>query len=94
MKTVGRKLKELREDKDFPQKVISELLGIQRSNYSRIENGHQNLNQDQIRILCEFLEVSADYLLGININDKRVISSKDELEINKSLKKIQDIISK
>ncbi|MFK5883168.1 MAG: helix-turn-helix transcriptional regulator [Candidatus Izemoplasma sp.] len=94
MKSIGAKLKELREDSDYPQKAIAELLGIQRSNYSRIENGHQNLNQTQIKLLCEFLNVSADYLLGIKISDKRVISRKDEKDIHKSLKEIQDIISK
>lgn len=94
MKSVGTKLKELREDSDFPQKVIADLLGIQRSNYSRIENGHQNLNQSQIKLLCEFLNVSADYLLGIKVKNKRVISNKDEHDIQKKLKEIQDIISK
>lgn len=94
MKTVGERLKELREDKDYPQKVIADLLGVQRPNYSRIENNHQNLNHKQIIVLCEFLDVSADFLLNLNVNNKKTISTSEELEIHKSLKKIQDIISK
>lgn len=94
MKTVGERLKELREDKDYPQKVIADLLGIQRPNYSRIENNHQNLNHKQIIILCEFLDISADYLLNITIQNKKVLSGKDGLDLQRKLKEMQDIIAK
>lgn len=92
MKTIGEKLKEIRETKGFPQKVVADLLGVQRPNYSKIENNNQNLTPEQIKLFCEFFDVSADYILGIEINSNKAISKFDQEAMLRHLEKIKDYI--
>ena len=64
-KLFGARLLELREQKDFSQKAVADLLGVTRTQVSDIENGKSGTNLDRFYQLCEFYQVSADYLLGI-----------------------------
>lgn len=66
MITFGERIKEVREMKGFPQKQVADFLNLQRSNYSKIENNHQNMTHKQLKLFCEFFDVSANYLLGIS----------------------------
>ena len=43
MNDLGKKLREIRKRKGFPQKVIAQHIGVRRSNYSRIENNLQKM---------------------------------------------------
>lgn len=61
----GARLFELREKKDLSQKAVADLLGVTRTQVSDIENGKSGTNLDRFYQLCEFYQVSADYLLGI-----------------------------
>ena len=53
MKTVSQLLKQFREDRDIRQREIAELLEMPQSNYSRMENGKQNLQTDQLVKICK-----------------------------------------
>lgn len=64
-KLFGNRLLELREQKGLSQKAIAELLDVTRTQVSDIENGKSGTNLDRFYQLCEFYQVSADYLLGI-----------------------------
>ena len=64
-KLFGVRLLELRVQKDFSQKAVADLLGVTRTQVSDIENGKSGTNLDRFYQLCEFYQVSADYLLGI-----------------------------
>lgn len=59
-----QRLKDLREDKDFNQGRIAEILKTTHQQYSLYETGKRNMSVDQIITLCRFYNVSADYLLG------------------------------
>lgn len=62
------RLKELRKDRGFTQRQISEMLGIDRSSYSYYETGK---TRPSIKILIKLsciYQVSIDYLVG-NIQD-------------------------
>lgn len=59
------RIKELREDNDITQKQISEYLGIDQSNYSKIELGKQYLKDEILIKLANFYYTSIDYLLGL-----------------------------
>ena len=89
MKTIGEKIKEIREEHGFPQKAVADHLGVHRSNYSKIENNIQNLTPTQIKLFCEFFKVSADYLLGIETNNSIVYHSTTKQEMNE---KIQELL--
>ena len=92
MKTLGERLKEIRELRSFPQKQVADFLGLQRPNYSKIENNHQNMSHKQLKLFCEFCDVSADYLLGITSNNKKTFSLNSLKEIEERLEYIKDVI--
>ncbi len=60
-----KRIRELREDNDYNQKDICQLLRMTQSNYSKIENGVQQLKADELKKLAIFYRVSADYILEI-----------------------------
>ena len=93
MKTLGERLKEIRELRNFPQKQVADFLGLQRPNYSKIENNHQNMNHKQLKLFCEFCDVSADYLLGINSSNKKTFSLDSIDDLNDKLEYIKDVIN-
>ena len=61
----AQRLRELRQDKDLYQKDIAVLLSTSQSYYAQYENGHRALPIEHLIKLCEFYEVSADYILGL-----------------------------
>ena len=61
----GSRLLKLREEKGISQKVLAELLDVTRTQISDMEHGKSCTNLERFFQLCEFYNVSADYLLGI-----------------------------
>lgn len=92
MKSIGEKLKEIREERGFPQKQVADILGIQRPNYSKVENNNQNLTPKQIKLFCEFFDVSADYLLDINVKGSKTYPKFKQDSILKQIEKLKDTI--
>lgn len=92
MKTIGEKLRDIREKEGFPQKQVADILGIQRPNYSKVEGNIQNLTPQQIKLFCEFFKVSADYLLDITVENKKTISKHQQDSILRQIEKIKDTI--
>lgn len=64
-KLMGRRLSEIRKSKGIARKEVIELLNVTRTQISDIENGKSGTTLDRLYQLCEFYQVSADYLLGI-----------------------------
>lgn len=58
------RLKELREDRDLSQTEVAKILGINQVTYSQYERGTRELHIDQFKSLCQFYNISADYVLG------------------------------
>ena len=59
-------LKEVREDKDILQKQAAFALGTTQQQIFKYESGQQEMTVSKLKILCEFYDVSADYILGLN----------------------------
>lgn len=66
MKNYRDKLRDLREDRDIKQSTLACLLDTTQSNYSKYELGRSKLSIEDLKTLCEFYNVSADYLLGLH----------------------------
>lgn len=66
-----KRLKDLREDNDLSQKVISQILGITRPQYSLYENGKHDIPIDLLRILANHYNTSIDYIVGETNISKR-----------------------
>lgn len=65
MQTYQIKLRQLREDHDKTQQEVAEYLGIHQTVYSRYETGKNDIKPFQIVALCNYYNVSADYILGL-----------------------------
>ncbi len=63
---VGRRLKEIRMSSGLTQREVSERLGIVLQQYQTYESGRDQMDYDKIVRVCKILNVSADYLLGID----------------------------
>ena len=59
------KLRALREDGDYTQKEISDMLNIAQTTYSQYELGKRALPIELFVKLCRFYKVSADDILGL-----------------------------
>lgn len=64
MKSISTKIKELRLEKGLTQKQLAEKIGTTDDCIYSWENERSEPSCDFICVLCDFFEVSADYLLG------------------------------
>lgn len=58
-------IKSLREDSDLTQAQVAKVLGIKQASYSQYELNKRELPLHQLKKLCDFYKVSADYILGL-----------------------------
>ena len=58
-------LRGLREDKDYTQQQMADLLKIGRTMYRRYETGETEIPMRHLKVLCNFYGVSADYVLNL-----------------------------
>ena len=61
-------IKQLRIDNDLTQENVAEYLGMKQQQYSNYERGLRALPIDNLKALCKFYGVSADYILGLPKN--------------------------
>lgn len=59
------KLKELREDRDFTQQEIANILNCRQNTYQQYESGKRQLPIPVLIKLCLHYSVSADYILDL-----------------------------
>lgn len=67
---VGNKLKKARDKAGYTQQQVADLTNIKQPQLSKIENGTQEPDMEILGELCDFYEVSADWILGTGINKK------------------------
>ena len=73
--TVGEKIRNAREDMDLSQREIAALIPMNQSNYSKIERGIQEPNLEQLRRICQILNLDPRYLL--NLGDYSFLGEED-----------------
>ena len=66
MYTYAKKLKEYRTKRKLTQMQLAEKLQMPQGNYSRLEKGEQDIKFTMIMHICKTLNVSSDWLLGLN----------------------------
>lgn len=57
-------IRDLREDNDKTQQEIADFLGTSQTMYARYERGANELPIHHLIKLCDYYNVSADYILG------------------------------
>lgn len=83
---LGDRIKAIREKRDWTQTLLAKKMGISKSVMSRIEAGTRPLEDSLLVKLVEILEVSSDYLLGVEAKEK-----KHEEETEADLKRKQGL---
>lgn len=85
---IGDKIKNAREDLDLSQSEIARLIPMNQSNYSKIERDIQEPSIEQLKRICEILNLDPSYLLGLG--EFKSISSRDIELLNRVKKLISD----
>lgn len=65
MQHYGTRLKNARRAKGLTQIQLAKMLGISQTSYQRMETGEHDMKMSNILKICETLDVSADWLIGI-----------------------------
>lgn len=68
----GSRLKELRVKASEPQRTLAELLGVSVTQISDMEKGRRTTGIDNIVLLCRHYNISADYLLGLTDEPRKL----------------------
>jgi len=68
---IGKRIKQLREEKNITTIALAEIIGVERTSISKWETGaRSNPTSTPLKKLSEYFGVSMDYLLGLS--DERV----------------------
>ena len=59
-------IRDLREDADYTQQQVADVLGTSQTMYARYERGANELPIRHLITLCKFYNVSSDYILGLS----------------------------
>ncbi len=60
------RMRALREDRDLKQREVAKVINKSQQGYSHIEEGRAELKIDDLKKLCRFYGVSADYFIGLS----------------------------
>jgi transcriptional regulator with XRE-family HTH domain len=65
-----KRVRDLREDNDYTQKQIAEILKIHQTTYSDYEIGNLNIPVDVLIELAKLYNTSIDYIVGLTDETK------------------------
>lgn len=101
MKTIGQRIKYLREVLNLSQQDVADSTGISRGNISNYEKDRVSPTVDTIVALCKFLNVSADWLLTgkdavMDDSEDATVGSDDKMDTatDKTAKSEDETVSK
>lgn len=70
MEIVSSRLRAARKAKRLNQMELAERIGVDQARISRVERGDRGLTRDQLLHAARTLEVTVDYLLGVDLGDR------------------------
>lgn len=79
MKQFYERLKELRNEKKLSQKALSELIFVSQQTVAKWEKNNSTPNPDALIKICQVLDCSSDYLLGISETKKAPLQMQESL---------------
>lgn len=65
-----KRIRDIREDRDYLQKDIAKALSISTQQYQLYESGQRDFRYHHIIKLSQFYELSADYILGLTDEER------------------------
>ena len=79
---IGQNIKRLREDRGIKQNEIADLIGMHRSNYSKIENGQREISIAAIDKIANYFNISIDELVHMGNDLPKEVSLEDKTTRN------------
>ncbi len=68
----AQRIRDLRNDNDLKQSIVAKKIGISQQYYSEYERNKRELPIRHLIKLCEYYNVSADYILGFTDEKKEL----------------------
>lgn len=87
---IGINIKRLRTDRGIKQSEIADLIGMHRSNYSKIENGQREISLAAIDKIAKFFNISIDELVHLGDDIPKEVSLEDKTT-SEQVKLIQEL---
>ena len=76
----SQRLLELRQERNESQEALAEFLHVTRTQISEMENAKKTTTLEKFVMICEYYNVSADYLLGLTEERRALkIEASDEI---------------
>lgn len=66
------RLRDVREDRDLTQAEVGKILNKSQQGYNHIEAGRAELKIDDLVKLCQFYNLTADYLVGLSDQPQKI----------------------
>lgn len=66
------RLRGVREDRDLTQAEVGKILNKSQQGYNHIEAGRAELKIDDLLKLCQFYNLTADYLVGLSDQPQKI----------------------
>jgi transcriptional regulator with XRE-family HTH domain len=80
MNFTGR-IRQLREQRQLPQRKVAEALDIDSATYCKIERGERRARKEHLSILAELLQADRDELLTLWLANRIIEAIEDEKEL-------------
>lgn len=87
---VMKHLRNIRENANLRQMDVANILGINRSTYTSYEIERDNIPITHLNNLCNYFNVSIDYIMGLN-NIKKYDYSKPNIDIKKEKERLKEL---
>ncbi len=87
---IGQSIRFIREKKGIKQQEIADLIGMHRSNYSKVENSQRELSITALDKIAKFFGLTIDQLIHSNNELPEEVSSIDKSTMEQ-VKLIQDL---
>jgi transcriptional regulator with XRE-family HTH domain len=78
----NERIKQLREDRQIPQRKLAAVLDIDTASYCKIERGERRARKEHIPIIAELLDADKDELLTFWLADQVTAMVADEKELS------------
>jgi transcriptional regulator with XRE-family HTH domain len=79
--TFTERIKQLREQRQLPQRKVAEALDIDSATYCKIERSERRAKKEQIPIIAEILQADEKELLTLWLADQVVVVVEDEQKV-------------
>jgi transcriptional regulator with XRE-family HTH domain len=83
---IGDSIKRIREERGLTQQQVADLIGMHRSNYSKIEKGQRDISVASIVKIAQHFNITLDELLSINSK-----TNASNIEVDDKLNLIQGL---